>query len=120
MKYLSVIGHGFVIAMLACVFGTMSLSAQSNGTDSPVLRVGYQGETHNGLCCTTWDGKITISEPERPVPIVVTFSTDYRSNAPLFAGLSMNGGGCVFYGPAFIPAFAPDDETYGSKTFQWV
>jgi hypothetical protein len=121
MKYLSTIKRSsVVVAILTCVFIATSLSAQSNGTDSPVVRVNYQGETHKGLCCSTWDGKITISEPEQAVPIIVTFSTDYQSNAPFFAALRVNGGPCAFYGPAYLPAFSPDDNTFSSRTFQWV
>src|SRR3954447_18986137 len=121
MKYLSTIRRSFgVMTMLACAFVSTAIWAQSNGPDSSVLRVTYQGETHTGLCCSTWDAKVSVSEPEKAVPIIVTFSTDYRSNAPFYAALHINGGPCVFYGPAFIAAFAPEDGTYGSKTFQWV
>ena len=105
------------LAVLACIvtFAAASAMAQSN-----VQRTVYQGETHTGICCSNWDASVRITEPDKIVPIVVTFSTDYRSNAPFFAALRLNGGPCVFYGPAFIPAFSPADESYASRTFQWV
>jgi hypothetical protein len=108
-----------LIAVVSCVImaGSISTSAQ---TKSAVQRTVYTGETHTGKCCSNWEASVSINESERVVPIVVTWSTDYRSNAPFFAALRLNGGPCVFYGPAYLPASAPGDDTFASKTFQWV
>jgi hypothetical protein len=78
------------------------------------------GGPHTGRCCSVWDESIRVNEPETIVPVVVTWSTDYQSNAPFLSGLSLNGGPCTFFGPASIPPFAPTDETFASITFQWV
>lgn len=109
----------FMTLVLVCVMtaGSVSAFAQSK---SPIVRTIYQGETHTGTCCSLWGDPIRINEPEKIAPIIVTWSTDYRANAPLIVGLKLNGGPCAFYGPAFLPTFQPEDQTYQSKTFQWV
>lgn len=112
----------FVAAV--ALFATTSLSAQAQRfnqkTDQSVYRAIYQGETHTGLCCAAWDPTVTIRESEKVVPIIVTFSADYRATGPIFAGVKLNDGPCVFAGPAFMPTFSSDDHTYSSRTFQWV
>jgi hypothetical protein len=121
MKKLSQITKRLALsAMLACVFALGSSSAFAKSSQSSVNRTSYQGETHTGICCSDWDASVTVKEPETLLPIVVTFSTDYRANAPFFAAISINGGPCTFFGPAFLPAFSPEDGTYSSRTFQWV
>jgi len=75
---------------------------------------------HTGKCCSAWDESIRVTEPDKLEPVVVVWSTEYRSNAPFLTGLSVNGGPCTFYGPGTIPAAAPADDTYASITFQWV
>jgi len=114
MKNVSIVTRSFaIVGVLAAALTMTPAWAQSTPASphSTVLRVSYQGETHTGLCCSTWDGKVTINEPEKPVPIVVTFSTDYRSTAPFYAALQINGGPCVFYGPASLSPFSPEDGT---------
>jgi hypothetical protein len=107
------------IAVIVCLMLAPSISAQV-GSNGATLRVMDQGETHTGFCCSVWSDFIQMTQPEKPVPMIVTWSTDYRSNAPLLVGLRLNGGPCTFYGPAYLPASAPGDDTYASKTIQWV
>jgi hypothetical protein len=103
-----------VVGMIAA--GSISALAVPN---AQVLRE-VAGGPHTGRCCSVWDESIRVFEPETMVPVVVTWSTDYQANAPFLVGLSLNGGGCTFNGPAAIPAFTSSDDTYASKTFQWV
>jgi len=84
-----------------------------------VLRVTDPGVTESGKCCFNRDQSVRVIEPERLVPIVVTWSTDYQSNAPFYSGLSVNGGPCTFYGPGNISAFMPEDGlSYTMRTVQ--
>ena len=113
-----------LVAAVACLIALTSLSAQAQKfnqkSDQSVYRAVYQGETHTGLCCAAWDPSVTIREQEKVAPIIVTFSADYRATGPVFAGVKLNDGPCVFAGPAFLPTFSADDHTYSSRTFQWV
>jgi len=109
----------FYAGILACVLmATVNTFAAEN--ESPVMRSSYPGETHKGMCCKTWDATVSIIEPERNVPIVVTFSIDYRANAPFYVGLRLNNGPCVFNGPGTIPAYSPEQWSRNTTTFQWV
>jgi hypothetical protein len=119
-----------LFALLVCAFtiASISVAAQNAATSDTaptppkIGRTIYQGETHVGRCCKLWDASITVTEPQdKVVPIVVTFSMDYRTTAPFYIGLRLNDGVCAFYGPEYIPAFSPENETqFESKTFQWV
>lgn len=120
MKAFSILSkRSFVLlATLACVFASGSISAFA-GPKAQVFRSVADGP-HTGRCCSGWDQSVRVNEPNTPIPVVVTWSTEYRSNAPFLSGLSLNGGPCTFYGPGTIPASAPADDTYVSITFQWV
>jgi hypothetical protein len=90
-------------------------------TNGDTLRVMSQGETHTGFCCTVWSDSVELVQPQQAVPMIVTWSTDYRSNVTMLLGLRLNNGPCTFYGPAFLPAAAPaNDLLYASTTVQWV
>jgi hypothetical protein len=105
-----------VLPVLISAFSISALAASK----SSVQRTIYQGETHTGKCCSNWGDPIEVVEPDKLVPIIVTWSTDYRANASLITGLRVNGGPCAFYGPAFIRPFTSDDEMYASRTAQFV
>ena len=109
-----------LLAAAACliVFGSISTLAAPK---PPVLRVDYPGVTEIGKCCFDWDLSLRVIEPERLVPIVVTWSTDYQSNAVFYSGLRVNDGPCAFYGPGNISAFMPEDGlSYTTRTVQWL
>ena len=109
-----------LLTVAACLMVVGSISAFA-APKSSVLRVDYPGVTETGKCCFNWDLSLRVIEPERLVPIVVTWSTDYQSDALFYSGLSVNGGPCAFYGPGIIPTFVPDDlASYVTHTVQWL
>ena len=60
-------------------------------------------------------------EPATPVPVVVTWATEFRTSATDFVfGISVNGGTCTAYGPRTLGAYAPSDGTGDLRTFHWV
>ena len=69
-----------------------------------------------GPCCFLFGPAVTVNEPSNPTPVVVTFTTDYTSNARFFIGLNVNGWGCTFYGSREVP------QTYNFTpvAYQWV
>ena len=109
--------------LLAAVAGLM-MAASISALAAPkpaVLRVDYPGMTETGRCCFDWDLSVRVMEPERLVPIVVTWSTDYQSNAPFYSGLRVNGGPCAFDGPGNISPYMPEDGLlYTTRTVQWL
>jgi len=109
-----------LLAAAACLIVVGSISALA-APKASVLRVSDPGVTETGKCCFNWDQSLRVFEPERLVPIVVTWSTDYQSTAPFYSGVSVNGGPCTFYGPGNISTFTPEDGlTYTTRTVQWL
>ena len=73
-----------------------------------------------GACCFPWGETVTVKEPSAPVPLVVTWSTDYvtsGNNVFFRVGVSVNGHPCIATG--VIGGFASTDGTFTSLTFQW-
>ena len=108
-----------LVALIALVMLVTSFAAHA-ATNGATLRVMAQGETHTGFCCTVWSDSIEVSQPEKPVPMVITWSADYRSTGPMLVGIRLNNGPCTFCGPAYLPAAVPANDTYASTATQWV
>lgn len=109
------------IRLIAALIFTVAMACSSAiAADRGILRSNADG-TYTGPCCSRWDESVTVNEPNALVPIVVTWSTDYQSNAPFIVGLSLNGGVCTLFGPGSITAQNPDGEMYMAPvSFQWV
>lgn len=109
------------IRLLAVLIFTIAMACSSaKAANQGILRSNADG-TYTGPCCSPWDESVTVDEPKVLAPIVVTWSTDYQSNAPFIVGLSLNGGPCTLYGAASITAQNPNDGMYmAPASFQWV
>jgi len=71
---------------------------------------------HVGACCFLFGPAVTVTEPTNPTPVVVTFTTDYTSNARFFLGLDVNNRGCTFYGSRE----AHQATNFTPAAYQWV
>jgi hypothetical protein len=110
-----------LVALFASLMLATSIAARAATNSGGNLRLIEQGATYTGLCCKVWTDSIEVMQPEKQVPMVVTWSTDYRSDGPMLLGLRLNTGASRFYGPAHLPAAAPANELlYASATLQWV
>ena len=109
------------IRLLAALIFTIAMACGSAmAADRGILRSNADG-TYTGQCCSRWDESVTVYEPSTLVPIVVTWSTDYQSNAPFIVGLSLNGGACTFFGSASMTAQNPNDGMFlAPASYQWV
>jgi len=79
--------------------------------------------TFNAQCCVSLDRTIAATEPEKPVPVVVTFEvgriiSEGGVHRGFLSGLMVNGGPCTFYGPAYVPTIL--ETVVDNRTFQWV
>ena len=71
-----------------------------------------------GPCCFSFNETVAVTEPAKPVPVVVTWSaTTGFTFEDEFVGLMVNGGPCRFYGSSAIPEQAEDKNTH---TFVWI
>ena len=88
---------------------------------SELLRV-QQEQSFQGVCCFSWLETVRVIEPAAIVPVIVTWSGDYRATDTFFAGLSVNGGPCDLFGPGVILKFSPFDagnpNGFSSRYFQ--
>jgi hypothetical protein len=79
----------------------------------------HDGVTRNfsGPCCSSFNESITVTEPAKPVAVVVTWHLEKSiSQGATVVGLMLNGGPCTLYGSGFIPSsFGP-----GAREFQWL
>lgn len=108
-----------IFAALLAFIMVMTISGAAQAPKD-TLRNMTQGETFSGSCCKAWSDSIELAQAEKPRPIIVTWSTDYRSTGPMLVGLRINNSPCTFYGSAFLAAAAPDNNMYASASFQWV
>jgi len=71
-----------------------------------------------GPCCFSFNETVAVTEPAKPVPVVVTWSaTTGFTSANEFVGLMVNGGPCRFYGSGSIPE---QGNTQNTHTSLWV
>lgn len=120
MKIFSRINNQGVRLLAALIFTIAMACGSAMAANNGILRSNADG-TFTGRCCTRWDESVTVYEPSKLVPIVVTWSTDYQSNAPFIVGLSLNGGACTLYGSASMTAQNPNDGLYmAPASHQWV
>jgi len=74
-----------------------------------------------GPCCISLNEFVQVTEPAKPVPVVVTWSADYftvRQNGGgnVLAGLMVNGGPCQLYGSGQLS----DTDFEVQRAFQWI
>lgn len=109
------------IRLLAVLIFTIAMACGSAMAADKGIRRSTADGTYIGPCCTRWDQSVTVFEPRTLAPVVVTWSTDYQSNAPFIVGLSLNGGVCTLYGSASVTAQNPDGGVhFAPASYQWV
>jgi hypothetical protein len=85
----------------------------------------HTNQTFPGKCCFSFGETVSVFEPAKISPVVVTFSTDYLINVTdvYFVGLSVNGGACetLSYGSRVLADIATlTSDNYLSASFQWI
>jgi len=88
-----------------------------------VLKVTHN-QTFVGQCCFSWAETVSVGEPKTPVPVVVTFTTDFLVNPPALddfvVGLSVNGGPCLAYGPVTLSDVVIVLNHFTERSFEWI
>ena len=120
MNEISRINKQGIRLIAALIFMIAMACSSAMAANNRVLRSVADG-TYTGPCCSRWDESVTVYEPSTAVPIVVTWSTDYQSNAPFIVGLSLNGETCMLFGASAVTAQNPYDGMYlAPASYQWV
>lgn len=76
--------------------------------DTPVM---------TGKCCFSWGESVTVTEPAKVTPVVVTWNADYQTNVLINVGIAVNGHPCQ------VSEFQNLDTSGSigrSRTIQWV
>lgn len=118
MKILARIASRTALGMVIACLAIMVTTKASAVTPKEVLRV-ETNSSFQGLCCFSLLEKVSVTEPDTIVPVIVTWSTDYQANGIFLAGLSVNGGPCQFFGSGSVAATSSFDNFFDSQTFEW-
>jgi len=108
------------LAILACLVAGGANS--SYGIPPNQVFVQTSPQTFTGGCCFSWGETVKITEPATPMPVIVSWSTDYSAGLGFFVGLMINGGPCQFYGPhaLVLTATGPEPLRVQSRSLEWV
>jgi len=111
--------HAISLAVLGLVIGIASSALaippeQVLHVDGPIAIAGDP-------CCFSFNETISMTEPAKPVAIVVTFEESGESDGAVayLVGLIVNNRACKFFGSGFIPGIIETD-TFQPRTFQWI
>jgi hypothetical protein len=74
-----------------------------------------------GPCCFSFDESVQVTEPAKPMPVVLIWSADYDTfrhdgGGSFLAGLMVNGGPCQLYGSGQLS----DTNAEVQRAFQWI
>jgi hypothetical protein len=69
-----------------------------------------------GPCCFSFSESIAVTEPAKPVPVVVTWQVNVLESGGFNVGLMVNGGSCMGYGSGSIS----NSSDPSPRTFQWI
>jgi len=73
--------------------------------------------TFSGPCCSSFNETISVTEPAKPVAVVVTWHLEKSIvQGATVTGLIVNGQPCTLYGSGFIP----NSIGIGAREFQWI
>jgi hypothetical protein len=74
-----------------------------------------------GMCCGNVGQTVTIKEPAKLVPVVVTWSVDFQNTiGSMVFGLSVNHGQCIAFGSRNLTELFGDVNFTTSRAFEWV
>lgn len=115
MKTFSMKRSLMLVAALVCMIAAGSVSALA--VPKAQTFISFEAKTFTGKCCFLMGDTVKVNEPATVAPVIVTWSTEYRTGNEFIVGLSVNNGPCIAHGPRDMQ---PLDDVIQQKTFQWV
>jgi hypothetical protein len=112
--------HKLILGVtLACLIVAGSLSAFAVPPNQ-VVRL-LNNPSFTATCCIPIGPTVAVNEPTNITPVIVTWSADYIVSGESAFALSVNGGPCLFFGPATAPFVSlKGGSGLTSSTYQWV
>ena len=89
--------------------------------EKEILRITIQ-QSFTGACCFSWGETVSVTEPKKPAPVIVTFATDFLLDSfqPFTVGLIINGGPCrLDLGPTQISQLGTDHRALDAASLEW-
>jgi hypothetical protein len=109
---------------LAIICLVIGMASKAHAVSQRQLLRVLENQTITGKCCFSWNETVSVQEPVKLVPVVVTWSTDFIIFGAqyLVAGISLNGGPCQFFGPAAFqqPINIVEGLNTDTRTFDWI
>ena len=101
---------------LAVVCLLMGLATTAFAVPAEEILVVNSILTFTGPCCFSFNQSIAVTEPAKPVPVVVTWEMHKFDSGASITGLILNGGPCIAYGSGSTA----NESDPSPRTFQWV
>jgi hypothetical protein len=119
--------NALYLVTIACLMLVGSISAFA----IPPAQVGrtFTVQTARAICGSSFCQEelilptISLTEPDKVTPVIVTWSADYNTTGTSVVGMSLNGGTCTAYGPFTLQEpqlIAGSNSVTVSGTHQWV
>jgi len=101
------------------MFVALALTTAAHAVPAPQVLRSFGSQTFSGLCCFSFNETVSAKEPAKPVPAVVTWSSDTKIGGDFLVGLNVNGGPCTFFGAgSLLESGATVEED--SRTLQFI
>lgn len=110
-------------AVLCVAIACLVVGAAATSFAVPPNQVSRQNTTipFTGMCCGNVGQTVTIKEPAKLVPVVVTWSVDFQNTiGSMVFGLSVNHGQCIAFGSRNLTEPFGDVNFMTSRAFEWV
>lgn len=121
MKLLLTITNGkaFFVAIICLVMG---FATSAHAVPEKQLLRRFDTQVFTGGCCFLWNESVSVTEPKTVVPVVVTWSTDYKIDfqKSVAAGLSVNGSACQNLGGGRFEHSRVESGQFDTATLQFV
>ena len=105
------------LARFAAILACLGIAALAFAVPpSQLLRKG-DSPVFTGICCFSFGESVTVTEPAKITPVVVTWSTGYLATVSYKVGIAVNGHPCQV-SDNFVFDISPSIGR--TRTFQWV
>ena len=107
---------------LAIICLVVGIATAAYGVPQKQLLRMFDRHTFTGGCCFSWNESVSVTEPAKLVPVVVTWSADFQLpfQQQVAVGLSVNGSVCQNLGGGRFEQSLVVSEQFDTRTFQFV
>lgn len=113
------------IAARKAVYGAMMclvMATFAHAVPEKQLLRNMNTQVFTGGCCFSFNESVSVTEPAKVVPVVVTWSTDFKIDfqKQVAVGLLVNGSGCQNVGGGRFEHSRVEGQQFDTATLQFV